>query len=176
MEEMKLDYKLTLDDYRIALKLHRRQETSRGIKFLVLYRAVPLLSVAGLVLMSALDVRPQATSPISFGIALLWFGVMFLMVPYYEVREGFKRLCSGGVAAPSSFVSIDDEGVRTEVPEKSETRTHWSGFVSFAENDEILLLYFSANCFLPIPVRAISPEQHKELNDFVARYLPKGKP
>lgn len=167
---MKLEYILTLDDYGAAMKLHRRQKNSTRIRFFVLYRVVPVLSIAGLVLMSALDVRPQVTSPISFGIALLWLGVMLFLAPYYEVREGFKRFCRGGQAAPRSLVYIDDEGIRTEVPEKSETKTLWSGFVSCAGNDSILMFYFNENCFLLIPVREISAEQRKEVDGLLTRH------
>ena len=47
--------------------------------------------------------------------------------------------------------------------------------MEFAQDKNVTLLYFAKNRFLFFPTGAMSPEA-AELNDLVARRLPKGKP
>ncbi len=75
----------------------------------------------------------------------------------------------------TSAIDIDDERIVRELSGTSEFKVFWSAIYAFAEDKHLSLLYTNKDCFLIIPGRSMSPAQRAELNDLVARHLPKGK-
>jgi hypothetical protein len=51
----------------------------------------------------------------------------------------------------------------------------WTAIVRFAQNEKVTLFYVAKARFLFVPTQLFSEEQRAELNDLVARHLPKGK-
>jgi hypothetical protein len=167
---MRFSYTFTVWDYGEALRLHRGQKISRRVSHLLLYRVIPVLAAAGLMFLNAFSVKAQLQITgllLSFAIALLWIGIMLALVPYEAVRIGFKR-CAPSVQITAS---VDDECVLIQTPGISEIKTFWNGFVSFAQNDKISLLYFSEDRFLLFPTGAMPSEQRQELVATIERNL-----
>lgn len=169
---MTFSYTFSVRDYDEALRLHRRQKASRRVRFLLLYRILPLFCVAGLVVLGALDIRAHTLGNwilLSFAIALLWVGILGVFAPRNNVRCGFKRSAPAG----QTTIRVDDECVLSQVPGISETKWFWNGFVGEARDEKLLLLYTSKDCFLIFPASGMTVEQWKELNEIVDRELPR---
>jgi hypothetical protein len=73
-------------------------------------------------------------------------------------------------------MEIDDERIVRELAGTSEFKVLWRAIYDFAENERVSLLYTNKDCFLIIPERSMSPDQHAELMALVARHVTKRKP
>ena len=167
---MKFHCALSIWDYEEALRLHRHQKSGRQVCFLLLYRIVPVLCVVGLVLLGAFDVRTHTLSgwiTFSFAIALLWVGIVMALVPRENLRRAFKRNAFAGQIS----ITVDDSCVLIEVPEISETKVFWSGFIDMARSNKVTLLYISKDCFHILPTSAMTAEQQMELSTTIERNL-----
>jgi len=72
-------------------------------------------------------------------------------------------------------IDIDDGRIISEMPGFSESKLLWTAIVRFAQNEKVTLFYVAKARFLFVPTQLFSEEQRAELNDLVARHLPKGK-
>jgi hypothetical protein len=157
-------------DYEEAFRLHRRQNTGRRVRFLFLYQLVPVMSVAGLVLLGAYGPTAK-TLPgwlvLSFASALLWAGIATGLASRNLARRRFRQ--NGG--RDHCSVDLDDERVLIQVHGVSEMKRFWNGFVAVARNDKIILLYTSKDCFVIFPLSAMSAEQTMELTTIIQRNL-----
>lgn len=160
----------TFWDYEQAFRLHRSRTLATRIRYFLLYRIVPVLAAIGLILLNAFDVKAQrqtAGMALGFLIALLWIGVLLLLVPSEEVRRNFKRKAK----SDNIVFEIDDDKVLIEDLGFSESRMFWRSFISFVKNDKVALLYYSKECFLLIPTEALSSIEKFELCAIVDRNL-----
>ena len=167
---MRFNYVFSIWDYDEALRLHRRQKARRLLCFLLLYRIVPFLSLTGLVLLGASDIKAHTLPAwilLSFAIALLWIGILAAFIPRENARRGFRRSALAG----QTTINVDGNGVVIQVPGVRETKMFWAGFVAVAQNDKLLLLYTSKNCFLVFPTSAMALEQRVELSATIDRNL-----
>jgi len=169
---VKFDCNLSFSDFEEASRLHRRQKTSRWVCFLLLYRIVPVISTAALVLLGAYGPRAHTLpdwSLLSFVVALLWAGILIAAAPRENIRRAIRRSAWKGEAS----ICADDEGILIQIPGVSETRIFWRGILSTAQNEKVNLLYTSKDCFLIFPTSAMSEPQQAELNELVARHVVK---
>jgi hypothetical protein len=73
-------------------------------------------------------------------------------------------------------IDIDNERVVSSIPEVSEGKFFWNAIVDFAQDEKVTLLYIRKRAFIFFPTSVLSPDQHTELNDLIARHVVKGKP
>jgi hypothetical protein len=167
---MKFKLKLSRSDYEEAERLHRRQNVGRQVRFLLVYRVVPILSAVGLVLLGAN--APQApTLPgwlvITFVAALLWIGITSVSAPRVRISRRIKQDATSGELS----VYINDECVLIQVPGISETKRFWNSFVDVVHDEKVTLLYTSKDCFTIFPFRAMTADQQAELLTTIDRNL-----
>jgi hypothetical protein len=167
---MEFEFKLSLWDYEEAERLHRRQNVGRQARFLLVYRAVPVLSAVGLVLLGAYG-SSTPTLPgwlvLSFVAALLWIGILFAFAPRTRISRRVKRDAGAGEIR----VCVDDECVLIQNPGVSETKRFWNSFLDVVRNDKVILLYTSKDCFIIFPARNMTAELQAELTATIERSL-----
>ena len=72
-------------------------------------------------------------------------------------------------------IDIDNECLVSEIPGVFAEKYFWNTIVGFAQNEKVTLLYVFKDRFLLFPTAMLSQVQRTELNDLVARHLPKRK-
>jgi len=172
---MKLSYTLTLADFKAAHILYRRQRLSRQIMHFVW----PVLLVACLIgaVISSGDPHSELFSQcFALGAGSLVLSIGMPISRFFSVRRSFNRLFPQGQKDRTSTIDINDERIVRELSGASELKVFWSAIYDYTEDAHVSLLYTNKDCFLIIPARSMSPEQHTELNDLVARHVVKRKP
>jgi hypothetical protein len=176
---MKLTYTLTLADFEAAQQLHIRQKLGRRIKFIIFYRAIPILTaalwIASIVFVLIGERKPlEALIPFDAGLPIMAIGLPICR--YYNMRKCFKQLFPPTRTDRSSSIDIDEDRIFSAVPGVSEGKYFWTGVLAFAQDEKVTMLYIAETRFLFFPTSALSPEQRTELNDLVARHVTKRKP
>jgi hypothetical protein len=167
---MHLSYLPTLGIYSAALPLHRRQRLTRQIAFYFW----PVLNVAAFLVAIAFKILEQPERYALFmgiGENLLWFTLGFSGIRFFYARQGFKRAFPTLLKGQSISIDIQDEYILSVVPGTGEGKYLWSGILAFAQNESVALLYVAVNRFLCFPTDTLSPDQHAELNDLIARNM-----
>jgi hypothetical protein len=169
---MKIEYTLTLADYKRALALHNRQKLfGRGNSFFML-RIVPafaLFVIAFWLVEAALGKDSLAQNQPVTWISVIFFAALPLLWEW-SVRRHFKQLFPTSVTSRKVSFSADDELIVSAIPDRSEGRFQWSAVDHFAQDEKITLIYVGKKRFLFLPTPAFSPEQRAELNDLIARH------
>jgi hypothetical protein len=171
---MQLTYTLTLADFKAAQQLHIRQKLSRRIKFIVSYRAIPILTaalwLASIVFLLSGETKPlMALIPFDAGMPIIAIGLPICR--FYNMRKCFKQLFPPTRTDRSSSIDIDEDRIFSGVPGVSEGKIFWTGVLAFAQDEKITLLYIAETRFLFFPTAALSPEQRTDLNDLVKRKI-----
>ena len=169
---MRLEYTLTLKDYKAAFRLHRRQKLSRRLVSW-LGPVLLLIAVVGFVLCSVENNTALAGQAAALFAGSLVFTIGLPLSRSWNVRKSFSRLFPSGQADRRSKISIDDQGVCRELSGVAELRVLWSGVYGFAQDEKITMLYTSKDCFLLFPTELMSTDQRAELNELVARHTVK---
>jgi hypothetical protein len=171
---MQLTYTLTLADFEAAQQLHIRQKLGRRIKFIALYRAIPILTavlwiVSIVFVISGERKSLEALIPLDAGLPIMAIGLPICR--YYNIRKCFKQLFPPTRTDRNSSIDIDDERILSSIPGVGESKLYWTGVLAFAQDEKITLLYISETRFLLLPTAALSPDQRTELNEIVARHV-----
>jgi hypothetical protein len=171
---MKLSYTLTLADFEAAQQLHIRQKLGRRIKFIVLYRAIPILTaalwMASIVFALSGEKKPlEALIPFDAGLPIMAIGLPICRS--YNTRKCFKQLFPPTRKDRNSSIDIDENRIFSSVPGVGEGKMFWTGILAFAQDEKITLLYTAETRFLFFPTAALSQEQCAELNDLVMRNI-----
>ncbi len=175
---MKVIYTLKLAVYISAIRLHRRLGFKRRLVFALIYIGLPILAGAGLVailLLAALAKTEASSASIFAESVLVFLSIALPLARIVDVRICFKRIFLNSKTIPTITLEIDDNGIRSESPGVSEGRFFWSAIADFAQSESITLLYVARKKFLFFPTSVLTQTQRAELNDLVARHLPKGK-
>ena len=169
---MQLTYTLTLEDYKAAQRLCRRQRISWRIKFLFWYFGVPVLAVLGLVFFIAIG-RFMHIAATFFGVecGLLYLSLYLPIWRFRRTRKNFERMVKHLEADRSVIIDIDNERIISSMPRVAEGKFFWNAFEAFAQDERMTLLFTAEDRFLFFPTRALSPTQRTELNDLVARNI-----
>lgn len=173
---MRLEYTLTLSDYRSAQRLHIRQKISRRISFYVWFILIPILAAIGLIAFTVLDISRYTHSAALFAgleAGLIWLALFCPISREYQIRKSFKQLFPATRTDRSSILEIDDTHIVSAIPGVSEGKFFWSGICGFAQNERVTLIYIAAKRFLFFPTAAMKTEERVELNDMVARHVVK---
>ena len=178
---MKLNYTISLADFKAAQRLHRRQKLSRRISFVLLYIVLPAVAVLGWLCWPLLNITSDTPVAVSLGLSildvvLLSFAATLPISREYETRKGFKRLFEAAHGNRNSFVEIDDEHILYDIPGVSESKLSWNAIIDFARDEKVTLFYVSKQAFIVLRTPDLSPEQMIEINDLVARHVVKKNP
>ncbi len=176
---MKLDYTLTLADYKAAQRLHIRQKLSRRINLSSWFIGVPILAVLGMVFFIKvgrfmhIDIGGFIhLDAIFFGLecGLIYFAIYLPIGRSRRMRKNFNQTFSHSPNNRIISIDIDDNCIFSSLPGVCEGKIFWNAIEAFAQDDKITLLYTAENRFLYFPTSVLSPEQRTELNEIVIRH------
>jgi hypothetical protein len=162
---------VTLDDYRAGNRimcLHTLPRRRRDYLFIT--RATPVLAVVLLAASAYLIfVAHQTRGPI---IACLALAAAMIYSPIqYHLK--IRRFYSQQKLGHPTDVVVTAEGMKfLRQDGAAETRYSWSIFDGWFESEEYLVLFPSQQAFIPIPKRALTPEQQTELRALFAAHIP----
>jgi hypothetical protein len=169
---MRFDFTITLEDYKVALKLHRKRKLSRRL----LPWIWPLLFLISLVLLVVgslsknNEVLAQAMALAAWSLSAI---VVFPILRFALTRRGYRQMFPPTRSGRTSTIEIDDQRIVEENPGTAEVRLPWTGVMGFTQNDRVTLIYINPCRFFLFPTSALSSAQRAELNDLVARYVVK---
>jgi len=169
---MKLEYALTLNDYKAAFKLHRRQKFTRRL----LPWSGPILLVIALVefvICSVTNNVTLAAQALALAAGSLVFTIGMPLSRFWNIRRSFNRLFPSGHRDRRSRIEIDDHGICRELSGVAELRILWSGLYDFAQDEKVTMFYTNRDCFLLFPTALMSSEQRTELSELVRRHVVK---
>jgi hypothetical protein len=171
---MKVNYTLTLADYKAAQQLHIRQKISRRISQYFWYVGVPVVAVLWLLVFILGDFweTTDLGSPYRWILSiLLWFSIFLPLMRFINIRRCFKMLSQQLNKDRIVSIEINDECVLSAIPGVSEGKFFWSAIQNFAQDEKVTLLYVAEKKFLYIPTNAFSPTERTELNELVSRNM-----
>jgi hypothetical protein len=170
---MKLNYTLTLADWKAALKLHRHKKYFRRFGVLIWF----IFSVACLTLALFCNSQSELFAQfIALGAGTLAVAIVSPFMRAYIDKRGYRRLFSPACKDRSFYIDIDDDRILSGLPGVNEEKYFWNAIVGFAQDKKMTLLYLDKDKFLLFPTYALSPDQRTELNDIIARHVVKRKP
>jgi hypothetical protein len=169
---MRLEYTLTLKDYKAAFRLHRRRKISRRL-ISWLGPILLVIGIVGFVTCSVANNTPLAAQAAALTAGSLVFTIGLPVSRSWNIRRSFNRLFPSGQKDRISRIAIDDQGVCRELSGVAELKLLWSGVYDFAQDARITLLYTNKDCFLLWPTELVSAEQRVELDQLVARHVVK---
>jgi hypothetical protein len=173
---MKLEYNITLADWKAAIRLHSRQKLGRRIHFFIFDYVIPALAVLSLayIIFANLSGREDTVDALLVPVsALVLLAILLPIVRNYQIKKSFKGIFPPSETGPGYSLDIDDERILSTRPGLGEAKYYWKGICGLARNEKIILLYISEILFLGIPPKRLSPDQRAELNDLLARHLAK---
>jgi hypothetical protein len=166
---MKLTYTLTLNDYKAAQVLHRRQKFIRRLAVWI-WPALALFGLAAMVPFTATNHSELFADSIAFTAGALFITIAMPVVRWYAVRKCFKQLFPPTRTDRSSAIDIDEERILSAVPGVSEGKIFWQGLLQFAQNNKVTMLYTGEMRFIFFPTSVLTPEQREELKVMVTRH------
>ena len=166
---MKLEYTLTLADYKAALRIHMRQTLGRRLRVILLRVGIPILAIAGVIAVSIPGRKTELRSDlIAIEIGLIVLSFALPVARYFDARICFKRIFPNPTKVPTFCAEIDREGIRTQNPGVSEGLIFWKAIVRFAQDEKVTMFYIDKRRFLFFPTNILSSAQRTELNDLAA--------
>jgi hypothetical protein len=169
---MKLEYTLTLADYKGAFRLHRLKKLSRRLMFW-LGPILLLTAVIGFVLCSIENNTALATQAVALATGSLVLTIGMPISRSWNIRRRFNRLFPSGQRDRISRIEVDDHGIRRELSGVAELRILWNGIYDFAQNEKITMFYTNKDCFLLFPTNLMTTQQRTEVDELVARHMAK---
>jgi hypothetical protein len=172
---MKLEYMLTLKDYKAANDLHRRQRLGRRI-FPWLGPFLLLIGSVGFIVFSVSDHSELAADAValSAGAAVITIGIPLSRA--MNLRKCFKQLFPPNRTDPMSHLEITVDCILSSVPGISEGKIFWTGLFAFAQDERVTMIYLAPKRFLFFPTSALSPDERSELNRLVDSHKVNRKP
>ena len=165
---MKLEYTLTLSDYKAAQVLHRRQKFTRRLAVWI-WPALTLLGLAGMIAFTLTNHSELFVDSIALTAGALFITIWMPVARWYAIRKCFKQLFPPTRTDRSSAIDIDDERILSAVPGVSEGKIFWQGLLQFAQDNKVTMLYTSELIFIFFPTSVLTPEQREELKGMVKR-------
>ncbi|UWZ83506.1 YcxB family protein [Occallatibacter riparius] len=147
-----LQFHFELSDYVQAQRLHR--QTSRALFDFLLPACGAIFFAVG---MAMRRTGSYTTAGIEFTASLLFLS--FPVLVRLNWRYCYRRTRSND---GEWNLEISDDLIRTHT-NNSKSEVHWSAIRSFAEDQNMFLLYLAPAKFLPIPKRACTAAQIDEL-------------
>jgi hypothetical protein len=163
---VQITYQLTQDDYREAFSAYRHRSTRSRWMFHIC-RGVAILTICLAILLTLATPVTQFTSLwVIYALALFWIYYVWYC-PHLVARKMIKTSPNANVLRT---VELTDAGVH-ERTEHGEYKTDWKTYAGWTENNHVFALLYSAITFVPVPKRAMSPEQETEFRDLLQRHV-----
>lgn len=169
---MKIEYELTLADFKAARAIHRRQKLSRR---LIPWMGPILLAISVIGFVAGSVIPNMQLASQSFGLAAGAI-VLTIGIPLSNtlgIRRSYNRLFHADKKERRSILEMNDDWISRRLSGMSELKVLWSGVYDVIQNDRIALIYTNKDCFLIIPMRSVSPDERSEINSLFARHLQK---
>jgi hypothetical protein len=177
---VEIRYTLAFEDYAEANRLLLLNTTLRRkvsyylfVRFGLWY-GIPLLGLAAagfLVILYAPGYAMNELVGSAVAIAA-WAGAIGI-ISQVAYRMKLKRLYKEQKLAREISLRADEGGVFVaRIDGTSETRFAWPAFDKAVESEQAFVLFPSLRMFLPVPKRAMTPEQQQEFRALLAAHLP----
>ena len=176
---MQLDYKITLTDWKDALRVHAHQKLGRRIHYFIYDFVFPTLAVLGVALLAYLHLIGDAEAVDNLLLVvgtLVIIAIILPLVRQFAIRKSFKGIFPPSADGPGYSLDINAERIVSTRPGIGDATYYWAGICAVARSKKIILLYLSDMLFLGIPIHVLSAEQLGELEDLISRRFPKEKP
>ena len=130
---MKLEYTLTLADFKAGRRLHRRQKLGRRIG-LYFWPLLTLVCLIGAVLFSGTTHTELFAQSFAIGTGALVASIGQPFLQFFQIRKSYNRLFHPGSTDRRSFVEINEEGIIRKLAGMSELKIMWGGVFGFAQD------------------------------------------
>lgn len=172
---MRLEYELSLQDFKAAFKLHNRQTFGR--------RFVPWIgpcllctSIIAFIVFSIRNDPKLAAQAIAISAGSLVITIGAPISRSLNCRRSFERLLPPERKNRISTIDLNDERIIRTISGVAELKLLWDGIYGFAQNERVTLIYTNKASFLIIPTRDMSPEQRGELDGLFTRHVARKHP
>jgi len=174
---MEIEFSPTLADFKHATRLDRRVNLFHLVSHFALTWFAPSIALVLIFLMvvasSLFAVRFEVGSSVTFGALALCLFAPFL--EQWILRKSFRSMFPDNAFERRIRFTILQDGVDVEIPGVAEAKYQWGAFVRSVQDESFMLLYVSNTRFVFFPISTLSLEDRAELNELMARHLPKGK-
>jgi hypothetical protein len=170
---MKWSYELTLQEFKLAFRLHSRQKLGRRIHWFIYDFVFPGITVLFLAFTAYLWMTGSEAMDdfIIYDIALVTMVVLIFTLRAFRIRSAFRALFPPGAKNRITSITFSDEEILTSVEGVGEGRYLWAGVSAFVENQAVALFYIGDERFLILPRRVLNPPEHADLAALVARHV-----
>jgi len=164
---MEVNYQLTIDDFRCAIKAYRIRTPFRlwtvrfGIGFTTLVLAT------GVILLFLAPHSDAFHSLIPLYILFILWNLIFWAVPYLSARSQFRG--SRAAKAPITL-EVTDAGLQFR-SQHTDSKVGWSAYVKWLEEKTIFALFPNPKIFIVIPKRAFSVDQIGEFRELLREHV-----
>jgi len=175
---MRLDYKITLADWKAAIRLHSRQKVGRRIHFFIYDFVIPGLAILafGFIAFESWRGEEDLVDSLFMPVAvLIGLAILLPFVRNYQIRKLFKGAFPPSEMGPGYSLDIDEDRIVSTRPGIGVATYYWSGICGYAQDRKIKLLYLSDVLFLGIPLNKLLPDQQTELDAIIERRVVRKK-
>jgi hypothetical protein len=169
---MKLNFTVSLKDYKSALKLHRRRTLGKRL-FPWIFPALLFLSLVAFVIASLKNNILIASQAIALAAGSLTATIALPILRFFNTRRCYKLMFPPTRTSARSMIEIDDQRIVEENPGTEEVRLPWSGVLDFVQDERVTLIYINASRFFLFPTSVLTPGQRTELSALVDRHVVK---
>jgi YcxB-like protein len=169
---MRLEFTITLQDYKAALRLHRKQKLIRRV-FPWIWPSLFTICLATFAWAAANNSQIVATQAIALGGGSLTATIALPILRFINTRRCYMRMFPPTRTGRMTFIEINDQGIVEENPGTEEIRLPWSGVLDFVQNEKVTMVYINSVRFFLFPTTALTPEQRSALSGLVACHVGK---
>jgi len=156
---MKIEYKLSVDEYLEAIKLHQKM----GFRKLMMIIYIVVATIIIAITTDYSDGRDIFRNYGALFFAVAFYLLLTSMIGKYQSKKLYEK---SETLSKETVLRVSAKGIRVASNEKP---IPWDTFSKYKEDDNYVILYTSINNFKIIP-KAVMNEN--ELNEFIA-YLNK---
>jgi hypothetical protein len=176
---MPLNHKLSLDNWKAALRLHARQKIGRRIRYFIYDLVFPVVAIIGLIFVVYAQIIGDAKAVPELGAVvtiLVGLAIILPLFRQYAVRRSFKGFIPLSASGPGYWFDVNDGRIVSTRPGVREATYFSASIRAVAQNKKTILLHISEILFLGIPIHILSTEQRTELENLIARRVTKRQP
>ena len=162
---MNITYTLTLDEYQKSVQFHHK--TGRRSLILSVYAGL-----ATFFILAGTDF--SNTREVLTNIIIVFFFITFYMM-FTRVLSDYqaKRIYTKSpILSDEVTLHISAKGIKQD-KKTSDALLPWETFSNWKKNDDFYLIYATPRYFNTIPIRAMTSAQIEELDQLLAKYIPK---
>ncbi len=171
---MKIEFQLTLADYKAALKLHRRQKLTRRLLPWI-WPTLLLVCAVSFVVSSAFQNLELVAQSFALGAGALVGTIGLPIARWINTHRCYNRMFPPTRTSRTTIIEIEENRIVEINPGAEEIRVGWSGILEFLQDEKITMMYIGVARFFLFPTPSLSAEQSAELNGLVARHVTKNK-